>query len=134
VLNLSNYLSKMKITEIAFVVYPVTNLARAREFYEGVLGLEQSRFFGGGEKGMIEYDIGGGTLAIGCGAEHFNPSAGGGCASLEVDDFEEAVKRVTEAKCPVFLPPYESPVCHMMGVSDPDGNSVVIHRRKPGQA
>lgn len=26
--------------------------------------------------------------------------------------------------------PMESPVCHMAVVSDPDGNSVTIHRRK----
>lgn len=28
----------MKVTEIAFSCYPVTDVARAREFYEGVLG------------------------------------------------------------------------------------------------
>lgn len=28
----------MKVIEIAFTCYPVTDLKRAREFYEGVLG------------------------------------------------------------------------------------------------
>jgi predicted enzyme related to lactoylglutathione lyase len=124
----------MKITEIAFVVYPVTNLEKARGFYEGVLGLEESRFFGSNEQGMIEYDIGSGTLAIGNGAAGFNPSPGGGCAALEVDNFSEAVERIQAAGCSVVFPPYESPVCHMMVVSDPDGNSVMIHCRKPGHS
>ena len=30
----------LKVTEIAFTCYPVTDMARAREFYEGVLGLK----------------------------------------------------------------------------------------------
>ena len=29
----------MKVTEIAFMVYPVTDLKQARQFYEGTLGL-----------------------------------------------------------------------------------------------
>ena len=28
--------------------------------------------------------------------------------------------------------PFETPVCHMVMVSDPDGNTVIIHKRKPG--
>jgi hypothetical protein len=36
----------MKVTEIAFTGYPVTNLKRARQFYEGVLGLKPSHVFG----------------------------------------------------------------------------------------
>ena len=124
----------MKVIEIAFVVYPVTDLKRARGFYEGVLGLVESRSFGNEAQGFVEYDIGAGTLAIGNGAAGFHPSAGGGCASLEVDDFEKAAQRLKASGCPIILPEYESPVCFMMVVSDPDGNSVMIHRRKPGHS
>ena len=45
----------MKAIEIAFTVYPVTDLKRARQFYEGVLGLVVSHRFGDDSKGMIEY-------------------------------------------------------------------------------
>ncbi|MES2921526.1 MAG: VOC family protein [Verrucomicrobiota bacterium] len=120
----------MKVIEIAFIVYPVTDLKRARGFYEGILGLKESRFFGNEDQGFVEYDIGPGTLAIGNGAAGFNPSPGGGCASLEVDNFEEAVARLKASGCPIILPAYETPVCFMMIVSDPDGNSVMIHHRK----
>jgi extradiol dioxygenase family protein len=37
----------MKVAEIAFVAYPVTDFDRARGFYEGVLGLQASREFTG---------------------------------------------------------------------------------------
>ncbi len=33
----------LKVTEIAFSCYPVTDMARARAFYEGVLGFEVRR-------------------------------------------------------------------------------------------
>ncbi len=56
----------MKITEIAFTGYSVTDMKRARGFYEGILGLAKSRGFGRneGEESWVEYDIGGGRIAL----------------------------------------------------------------------
>ncbi|MET0514742.1 MAG: VOC family protein [Nitrospiraceae bacterium] len=122
----------MKVMEIAFTSYPVTDLKRARQFYEGVLGLEQSRFFGKENTGFVEYDIGSGTLAIGNVAPDWKPSAGGGSVGLEVDDFDAAITRLRANGCAFRLEPMETPVCHMAVISDPDGNSVTIHQRKVG--
>ena len=36
----------LKVTEIAFSCYPVKDMARARKFYEGVLGLKPTMVFG----------------------------------------------------------------------------------------
>ena len=47
----------MKVIEIAFTSYPVTDLKRARQFYEGVLGLKRARFFGKENTGFVEDDI-----------------------------------------------------------------------------
>lgn len=120
----------MKVTEIAFTCYPVTDLQQARRFYEDVLGLKQSRFFEMEGGGFIEYDIGPSTLAIGSGTPDWKPSPDGGSVGLEVDDFEAAIARLTSSGCTFRLAPLETPVCHMAVVSDPDGNSVTIHRRK----
>lgn len=120
----------MKVTEIAFTCYPVTDLQRARGFYEGVLGLKESRFFGWGDHGWLEYDIGNGTLGIGNGLTDWKPSPGGGSVGLEVEDFDEAIARLRSSSCKFVLEPLKTPVCHMAVVSDPDGNSVTIHRRK----
>lgn len=119
----------MKIVELAFTGYPVTDLKRAREFYEGALGLVASRTFGDQTTGWIEYDIGPGTLAIANIAPDWKPSPGGGCAGLEVDDFPSAIERLKAAGCRLEGP-METPVCHMAIVSDPDGNSLAIHKRK----
>jgi predicted enzyme related to lactoylglutathione lyase len=124
----------MKITEIAFSAYPVTDVARAREFYEGVLGLKATQdhqMQSGGH--WVEYDIGSGTLGIGQ-AEGWKPSGDGCTVALEVEDFDAAVASLKAAGTPVKMGPFETPVCHMLMVADPDGNTVIIHKRKPGHA
>ncbi|HXQ81741.1 MAG TPA: VOC family protein [Opitutaceae bacterium] len=120
----------MKITEIAFTVLPVSSLRIARQFYEGVLCLRPTHVFEQGDQGMIEYDIGAGTLAIGCGAPLFKPSKDGGAVALEVEDFDGALASLRGSKCPFALEAHETPVCRMAVVTDPDGNFLMIHRRK----
>ena len=63
----------MHVTEIAFSVYPVTDLKRARAFYEGTLGLKPGMVYEGEGVGWIEYEIGPGVVAIGAGAQISNP-------------------------------------------------------------
>ena len=121
----------MKVIDIAFTSYPVTDLQRARRFYEGVLGLTRSRSFGDDNQGFVEYDLGSNTLSIGNGAPDWSPSPGGGSVGLEVEDFHAAIAHLKRHQCPFRLEPMETPACHMAIVSDPDGNSIVIHRRKP---
>ena len=120
----------MKVTEIAFTGYPVTNITRARQFYEEALGLKATTVFEDGKMSWIEYDIGPGTLAITNGAPDWKPSAGGGAAALEVDDFEAATRQLKASGAVFRVEPMETPVCHMAVISDPDGNSITIHKRK----
>ena len=122
----------MKITEIAFSAYPVTDVARARQFYEDVLGLkvtQDHQMASGGH--WVEYDIGAGTLGIGQ-AEGWKPSGDGCTVGLEVENFDEAVASIKASGTPIKMGPFETPVCFMLMVSDPDGNTVIIHKRKPG--
>lgn len=123
----------MKITELAFVGYPSTDMKRSKAFYEGVLGLKKSRGFGQhqGDDQWVEYDIGAGTLAViaGGGAE-WPPSPVGTAVALEVDDFKKSVDELRAAKVPFVFEPQESPICWMVVVRDPDGNRVVLHKRK----
>ena len=58
----TNETRRMKIKEIGFVAIPITDVPRARKFYEGVLGLQVSDDMMGGK--WIEYTVGGNTLAI----------------------------------------------------------------------
>jgi predicted enzyme related to lactoylglutathione lyase len=47
-----------------------------------------------------------------------------------VDDFEGYVKKVRDAGAKFVIEPTEYPGCWMTVVADPDGNRVVLHRRK----
>lgn len=124
----------MKIVEIAFTGYSVTDMKRSKAFYEGVLGLKKSRAFGEheGEDMWAEYDIGEGCLAlISGGGDDWPPSSTGTAAAFEVEDFEASVKALREAGTKLIWEPKECAACWMAVVADPDGNRVVIHKRKP---
>jgi predicted enzyme related to lactoylglutathione lyase len=120
----------IRYKEIAFVAYPVTDVARARKFYEGVLNLKPNAPLKSETPHWIEYDVGSGTLGIGSSAQWL-PSQDGASAALEVEDFEAAVAALREHNVPMIIGPMETPVCHMATVRDPDGNKLTIHQRKP---
>jgi predicted enzyme related to lactoylglutathione lyase len=122
----------MQVIEIAFSVYPVTDLKRARAFYEGTLGLKATTVYEGDGTGWVEYEIGPGVLAIGCGSEQFKPSANGGSVALEVEDFDAAVRELKESGSQFVIEPMNFPSCQMAAVLDPDGNTITIHKRKAG--
>lgn len=116
------------ITEIAFTGTPVTDIKRAREFYEGALGLKPTMESAGGL--WVEYDIGGGTFAIGCYGEAWKPSAEGTCVAFEVEDLDATVAQLKSRKVEFHMEVTDSPVCRFGIVLDPDGNKIMIHKRK----
>jgi predicted enzyme related to lactoylglutathione lyase len=119
----------MKVKEIGFVAIPVTDIRRAVEFYEGVLGLKQAGQFLDGK--WIEYGIGKDTLAIANVSDTWTPSDQGTGAALEVEDFDAAIKTLKDANVRFAAEAFETPVCHMAVVQDPDGNKLMIHKLKP---
>jgi predicted enzyme related to lactoylglutathione lyase len=119
----------MKVISIAFVGIPVTDVKRARDFYEGVLRLKLSEEMGKGH--WIEYAIGDGTLALANFPEQWKPSADGTSVAIEVENFDEAIKRLKDRHVPFDAEPFESPVCRMAVIQDPDGNKIIIHKLKP---
>jgi predicted enzyme related to lactoylglutathione lyase len=124
----------LKVTEFAFTGYSVTDMARARDFYENVLNLKVASTFAeeGKDPTWVEYEIGPYVLAITIGGEMWKPSKDGGGVALEVENFEESLQWLKDKGVSIYFGPYESPVCHMALISDPDGNSICIHKRKPG--
>src|SRR5688572_25232136 len=70
------------IQSIAFFVYPVADMTRARDFYERILGLKVETSF---SDEWIEYDIGGTTFAITTMDESHKPAGKGAVIAFEVD-------------------------------------------------
>jgi extradiol dioxygenase family protein len=117
----------IRYLEIAFTAYAVTDMRRARKFYEDSLCLKPSREL---SENFVEYDLGPGTLVVACAPEQWPPSDKGTSAALEVEDFAAAIEHLKQQKIPFAIGPMDFPTCNMVGVRDPDGNMIVLHKRK----
>jgi catechol 2,3-dioxygenase-like lactoylglutathione lyase family enzyme len=65
----------MKVIELAFCCYAVTDMKRAREFYEDVLNLQPTTVTDTEHGQWTEYEFGPYVLTLGC-APGFKPSPG----------------------------------------------------------
>jgi predicted enzyme related to lactoylglutathione lyase len=113
------------ITSIAFTVYPVSDMARARRFYEQALGLTLSRDFGGQ---WVEYDLVAGTFAITTYDTGHQPRARGASVGFEVQDLDVFAERLKAKGVPFVLDTFSTLVCRMAVIEDPDKNHLVIHK------
>jgi predicted enzyme related to lactoylglutathione lyase len=105
------------ITSIAFTVYPVSNMDRARAFYEHVLGLHVSYNY---RDVWVEYDLGSSTFAITTTEMGHTPGAKGAVVAFEVSDLDAFVQKMKE---------FDTPVCRMAVIEYQDGNHITIHKR-----
>ena len=119
----------LKVTEIAFSCYAVTDMPRARKFYEDVIGLKPTTVHDSEHGKWVEYEFGPHALAIGS-SPMFKPSPDGCSVALEVENFDEAVAQLRAHNVKFRIEPMATPVCSMTMVYDPDGNSICIHKRK----
>ena len=119
----------IQVKELAFIFHPVTDIARARKFYEGLLGLKVGLQveFGPGQW-WIEYDLAGQALSV----TNVAPPGSKPQASvfLEVADLDAALAAVRAAGAVVAQDLKEFPPCRMFVVQDPDGNQIGLHQRK----
>jgi predicted enzyme related to lactoylglutathione lyase len=119
----------IRVKEVAFVAHAVSDIERARGFYEGWLGLKpamQVEFAPG--KWWIEYEIGGVALAL----SNASPDTWRRSSSLalEVVDLDGALADAKASGIRVSVEPMEFAPCRMFIVKDPDDNEVTLHQRK----
>ena len=119
----------IQITEVAFTGYPVTDMVRARAFYEGVLNLKPTATWEDEGRHWIEYEIGPATLAISNMWPGWRPATDGPAIGLEVADFDAAIATLRGQGVKLAVEPVDSGSCHLAVVCDPDGNSIAIHHR-----
>ncbi len=120
----------LKVVELAFCCYAVTDMKRARGFYEGALGLKPTTVKDSEHGQWTEYEFGPYALAIGS-ASAFKPSPDGCTAALEVENFDEAIAHLKKRNVQFRIEPMATPICHMAMIFDPDGNTICIHKRNP---
>lgn len=114
--------------KVAFTMYPVIDMNRARKFYEQTLQLSPGSVYADG--GWVEYDLpGGGCFAITTLAEGVKPSAdAGGSIAFEVEDLDKLVARLKSESVKFKLDIFASPVCRTAVIIDSEGNSLALHQ------
>ena len=119
----------MKIRGTDFVMYQVSDLARAAAFYREILGLPQEMF--SEEWRWAEFNCGNVTLALNSGVVLPDSMAGGRIA-LAVDDVFAASAELKHQGVRFTIEPTDYSVCHAAAILDPDGNTVILHKRADG--
>jgi len=115
------------IKEVAFVAIAVSDAERARKFYQETLELKPSTTGMGGA--WVEYELGGTTIGVGC-HPAWQPSRDGTTVAFEVDDIDATIAKLKERGVTFDMEKMETPVCWMAQFRDPDGNKLVVHKRK----
>jgi predicted enzyme related to lactoylglutathione lyase len=119
----------MKIRGTDFVVYQVSDLPRAARFYRETLGLSQETY--SEEWQWAEFDCGNVTLALHGGVKLPEQIAGGRIA-LAVEDVHAACAELKAKGARVVGEPVDYTVCCAVEILDPDGNTVILHKRADG--
>ena len=102
---------------VDFIAQPVSDLARAEDFYGGALGLMRNPHSG---ERWVEYETGNLTLGL---------STFGGGVALRVDDVLAARRKLEEGGLDFSMDTFDSGVCNGAPFTDPDGNRLLLHRR-----
>ena len=113
----------MEIEQVDFVTVPTRDPGRARAFYHETLELPLD------PNNEREVTAGQVTLAFWePESDGIEFSANGGGIALRVPDVA-AARAELEARGVEFAGTEDSGVCHMAFCTDPDGNTVILHRR-----
>jgi len=116
--------------KVAFTMYPVTDVSRARKFYEETLGLKVSTVAGQGGGQWVEYDLPGrGCFAI-TNFVQDAPSTAGGTVAFEIEDLDRLVDDLKTKGVTFKGDIIHSPVCRMAVCLDSEGNSLLLHQLK----
>jgi len=119
----------VKIEGMDLSGYMAKDVPRAIAFYRDVLGLEPTKVFDG-DRGA-EFELADGTtFGLWTGGEMmpFQPS---NSILFAVEDLDAALASIKARGISVVME-HESPVCNMAMINDTEGNSVILHKRKPG--
>ena len=120
----------MKVTDIAFTGYPVSNMPRARAFYEKTLGLSPIVYELEKGASWVEYELPSGTLAITDIDPNWQPRDNGPSIALEVDDFDGMMSHLKESGAKICVEKIDTPVCKIGTIQDSEGNAITIHSKK----
>ena len=119
-----------KVTGMDFSGYMCQDAARAIEWYRDVLGLEPVLLYP--DNRGAEYELPDGTtFGLFGGGGNVMPFQPGNGILFGVDDLQAAVRALKERGISVME--RETAICNMAMITDTEGNSVFLHKRKPAR-
>lgn len=117
------------VTGVDFVSVPTQDLERSVAFYGGTLGLRRSMYRP--ERNFAEFETGAVTLSVvdpeRMGIGSFNPNTNH--VALHVEDVAAARATLEERGVTFTGDTFDTGVCHMAFLTDPDGNALMLHHR-----
>jgi len=122
--------SKTMIKNFAYVSHQVTDLDRARAFYQGKLGLKSTGSYAGTWE---EYDVDGVSFAVWKASEitpdYFRKLKVTGSLAFEVEDIEAFTQKLKKEGVHFLQEPVDNGGhCKIAYLTDPDGNIVTLHQ------
>ena len=119
----------MNIRGTDFVMFLVSDLGRAAAFYRDILELPCEIY--SEEYQWAEFDCGNVTLSLKGNSVPKGDKAGGRIA-LAVSDVFKAKEELEQKGIAIEQEPVDHGVCWHLEVLDPDGNHVILHKRRDG--
>lgn len=114
------------ITKLQNVYYVAADVAKARHFYETVLGLETK--FADGER-WVQFKAGGGNFAIAT-PDEAPPGATGGIVVFEVDNLDELRARLVADRLDILAERDMGAHGRTFAVKDPNGSYIQFFERR----
>ena len=125
----------MKPRGVDFFCYTVSDIGKSADFYENTLGLTLQAWLG---TGWVEFAVGDTPTVLALRADPKVRAASGedcrAAIAIAVADVYRAVEELRGQGVDVALEPGEQATCHAAGITDPDGNLILLHSRKDGTA
>jgi predicted enzyme related to lactoylglutathione lyase len=116
------------IKKVAFIGHPVRDMARAKEFYGEVLGLEKTAEY---EDKWCEFDTPEGkSIAL----DTFSPEGSPPYLALETDDIDAEIARMKDRGVKVVMDIQDNKVCKMAMIEDGEGTKLMLHQIAPERA
>jgi catechol 2,3-dioxygenase-like lactoylglutathione lyase family enzyme len=114
----------VEVEQVDFITIPTRDVKRSVAFYRDVLGIPESKYEGAEvETPNVTFSFWNPEEE----GEEFQPNAGG--FAIRVADVARARKELEGNGVEFFGDTVDTSVCHMGFFKDPDGNTVILHKR-----
>lgn len=118
------------VRAIDFVMFNSRDILKTRRFYQKLFGLKKGKEW---NAHWSEFDTEPVSFCLN-GATAEEPWMGNAVVAFAVDDIHDAAAACRKKGATIVREPFETRVCWMAIIADPDGNQICLHQRKNGTA